>query len=52
MLYALDRELLDGDCDCPGPLTDADARFLLPDELHRTGSVQQNAIQQGVTVDD
>ncbi len=52
VLYALDRELLDGDCDCPGQLTDADARFLLSDELHRTGRVQQNAIQQGVTVDD
>jgi hypothetical protein len=50
VLYALDRELLHGDY--AGRLTDADASFLLLDELHQTGRVQQNAIQQGVTVDD
>ncbi|MHB8693751.1 MAG: hypothetical protein ACYDHH_21145 [Solirubrobacteraceae bacterium] len=50
VLYALDRELLYGDC--RGPLTDADASFLLSDELYQTGRVQQDAIQQGVTVND
>jgi hypothetical protein len=49
VLYALDRELLYGDC--RGPLTNADASCLLSDELVQTGRVEQNAIN-GATVSD